>query len=199
MSQEQLLDAIGQQARRQVEEILEEARRTADKLARRAEEDTAAIRDTVIEKARTSVRGEAGQIVNEARLAASRQFVSLRHEAVTGVLDRLRETIKSLPKSPAWPDIVNGLLAEALRDADGEVTVQCRPGDRAIVEAYLKKRGAPYVIKEADFPLGGVVASWDGGRLTRHNTFESRLAKIRSELLREAGRLLFADNGPENA
>jgi vacuolar-type H+-ATPase subunit E/Vma4 len=54
------------------------------------------------------------------------------------------------------------------------------PADAALAEKLAAELGVTCVISPTLDGIGGVVASSDGGRIVRRNTFESRLTKVRA-------------------
>ena len=194
MGFDELLQAIGEQACRQRETILGKAEVEAQAILREA----AARRDATLRQARahgeSSACKAASRILSQARLQARREVQAGRHEVLEAALRAMERHLQRLIDTEAYRDILGRLLEECLKDADGPVTVCCRPEDRAAVEEHARRLVRDITIEEeTSFPFGGVTAAFGPeGRVVCRNTFADRIERIRPLLLKEAARLLFS-------
>lgn len=192
----ELIHAIGEHAVQQREAILSRAGEEARTILRQAESRLPdALRDAKA-RAEAQAREEASRILSRARLAARREVQAARQRVIERALRALLERLGWLRSTPAYPAIVERLLAECLAEAADPVLVRCRREDRAAVEDAARRLGRAIAVEEADLPLGGVeTASGPEGRLVCRNSLGDRMERARPLLLQEAGRCLFGRPG----
>jgi vacuolar-type H+-ATPase subunit E/Vma4 len=178
---EDRIEAIKQDAQQRVNEIISEVEREASRTRR--------LRLKRIEDA---IKSECTGIVYSASLKAKNELIKVQEEMVDEAFRLAEERLTEQRSKEEYPKIFELLLDECLEALDGEVVLQVRQDDRALVESLMVNRQAPYRISETPLEAsGGLVAGSPDGEIVVHNSFESRLSKARETLRLEISNALF--------
>ncbi len=164
-----------------IEETLDAARRQADE-----------VRAGHMAEAARRIEVERHQRLYRAREDEKAGIARVREEHLENAVAAAREELACRRGQDGYPDILKGLLHEAL-DTLGEdgARVHVDPRDEATVRALLEgsPRGPP-VLPDLE-TTGGVVVDSADGRIRVDNTFESRLARAEEVYRRELYDLLY--------
>lgn len=180
MAIEDIFRALEEQADAECGEILRVAETQAASIREEARQEAERIKQHKMDAVSDVVRAKAGKTVNAARLENKKELAAVRDEAVEKVFSTAASELAQLRSKPAYADIFATLADEALVGVDGECTVLVDPADAALAEKTLKARGAACTVSPTISTMGGLIVSTAGGKVMRHNTFEARLAKMRS-------------------
>jgi len=125
-------------------------------------------------------------------LKAKKELIKAQEETVEEAFRVAEERLKGFHADERYAGAFEVLLDECLEYISGEVVLQVRGDDRALVEKIMADRQTPYRV--SDTPLdasGGLIASSADGEVTVLNTFESRLEKAWNKLRLEMSNSLF--------
>jgi vacuolar-type H+-ATPase subunit E/Vma4 len=179
---------------KEVDSILEKARRTADEIVARAEAKARQVGGRIVKEAED--RGEIAKrrTLSSVSLEVRRIKLRAREEIVTAVMARVHAAIEKARARDDYGDVLAGLAAEAIRVLDGDrFLVHADRRDMAVLESHafarvrelMKAEGRPIrSLEAAPLPgavLGGVQVSVPGGNVIFDNTFEARLYRFREE------------------
>lgn len=191
MGYEELIQAIGEQARRQCDEILAHADEEARAVIRAAETQREGLLGSARARGAEAAAGEASRIVSAARIEARREISTAQIQVVEAALCALDVRLGGLMETREYREILGLLLAECLVESSDPVTVRCRREDRQAVEEHARRLDRDVRIEEADMPLGGLeTAAGPEGRFVCRNSIADRLEWARPLLLQEAGLIL---------
>lgn len=163
--------ALQQETEATIQAILAEARLAA--AARYEAARLAVVRPVAVERA---------QRLYEARLAAERAAAAAHVHLHQQVQSEAQHHLAHLRHEPAYGPILHNLIAEALQALGAEETAQLviDPRDEERVAAILGEMALPIPSKPTLNSWGGVVVQSADGRITIHNTLESRLERAMS-------------------
>jgi vacuolar-type H+-ATPase subunit E/Vma4 len=188
-----ILKALEDKAEARVVAIEKEAGLRVQEILAEVEKEAARTQRVRLKKVEDQIRSEATGIVYSAQLKAKNKLIKAQEETVDEAFQKAEAKIATLDKQQDYPQILEVLLDECLDFfPEGEVLVEVRPQDRAIVEAALSGRNRAFRV--SDTPLeasGGLVVSSPDGLIVVSNTFESRLGKARDHLRLEISKALF--------
>lgn len=192
-----LLDGLAEQAAREVEAILAEARERAAAIRRRADDEVRRIESEAVGAGRTEGEREARRRIARAEIETRQQLARLRASALDEAVERATRRLAERAAGPDAADFLAGAIERAVR-ALGEtrVRVRVRAEDRERVGA-LSDVGAE--VRVDDEPLsepGAVVSSADGRRLV-DMTPDAIAARAGPAARRAAARALFSDDAGE--
>ena len=180
MAIEDIFKALEEQADGEVNQILHAATVQSDAIEREAREEADRITAGRIAAAEESVRLKAAKNANAAKLQARREMAVVRDMAVDEAFAEASVRLAAMRGTPEYERVFAALAAEALEGISGECEVQVARADVALAEKAIKKLGVKANVTGALDTIGGLVVSTSGGRVVRRNTFEARLAKVRS-------------------
>lgn len=192
MALEDIFSALEQQADKEIEEILQDARDQAGMIAEDASDQADQIRSARIERAEKSTRAQASQSLNAARLEAKKRIAAVKEEAVEVVFDAAAAPLAGLRERAEYAGIFESLVKEAVAGLDGDIEVLVDEADESLASSTLSKLGVQATLKPAITTAGGVTATTREGRIARRNTFEDRLEKVRQRAQADVAGVLFS-------
>lgn len=192
MSQEELLKALEEDARRERNSLLSDAEAEAGTIRSEALEELKRLKEEDLLKLKLSLSAEIAKATNDARACSNGIISAARNAAIAAVREKVEDEFKRLPLRDDYPEILRKLFMEAL-DSIGEV--------KTIV--FVPERDLPIfrkmdIMKDRDVrPLnmdGGVLVTSEDGRVKITNTTITRLVKAMPELNVEIRRVLWNSN-----
>lgn len=180
MAIEDIFRALEEQADAECTEILRVAEAQAssirDEAHREAErtkaQKLAAIEDVVVSKV--------GKTINAARLENRKALAAVRDSAVEHAFSGALERLGTMRSTADYERVFRKLAEETFVGVTGECDALVDPADVALAEKVVKAINPTCVVKPELSTAGGLIAVTVGGKVTRRNTFESRLDKART-------------------
>ena len=192
MSQEELLKALEEDARRERNSLLRDAEAEAGTIRSEALEELKRLKEEDFLKFKVSLSAETAKATNDARAYSNGIISAARNAAIAAVREKVEDEFKRLPLRDDYPEILRKLLMEAL-DSIGEVkTIVFVPeSDLPIFRKMdtLKDRDVRPVNMDS-----GVMVTSEDGRVKITNTAITRLSKAMPELNVEIRRVLWNSN-----
>ena len=192
MSQEELLKALEEDARRERNSLLSDAEAEAGTIRSEALEELKKLKEADLLKFKVSLSAETAKATNDARAYSNGIISAARNAAIAMVREKVEDEFKRLPQRDDYPEILGKLFMEAL-DSLGEV--------KTIV--FVPERDLPIfrkmdILKNRDVrPVNmdsGVMITSEDCRVKITNTTITRLAKAMPELNVEIRRVLWDSN-----
>ena len=192
MSQEELLKALEEDARRERSSLLNDAEAEAGSIRSEALEELKRLKEEDFLKFKVSLSAETAKATNDARAYSNGIISAARNAAIAAVREKVEDEFKRLPQRDDYPEILGKLFMEAL-DSIGEVkTIVFVPeSDLPIFRKMdtLKDRDVRPVNMDS-----GVMVTSEDGRVKITNTAITRLSKAMPELNVEIRRVLWNSN-----
>ncbi|MBE0477325.1 MAG: V-type ATP synthase subunit E [Coriobacteriia bacterium] len=192
MALEDIFQALEEQAKADCDQILSGARDQAASIAADCEVECDAIRRKHVEQREREVRAQVGQALNAARLDARKAVAAMKEEAVGRVFDNTREALGSVRSSGEYASLFRSLLEEAVSGVDGPFEVLVDPADVALAGESLRGLGLNAEVRGEISTAAGVIVTTDDGRVSRRNTLEDRLDKVRQSAQARVAEILFS-------
>jgi vacuolar-type H+-ATPase subunit E/Vma4 len=189
MALEDIFRALEEQADKDIEATLAEARAHAKVItddAKREAEETQANRLADAERA---ARSKSSQSLNSVRLEARKRIASVKDQAVRQVFEQSAAALAKVRARKDYADVFSALAAEAIAGVEGDYEVWV---DAADLELAKRVVGAKAPVKGQLSSSGGLVVVTQGGRVLRRNTLEDRLAKFRGIAQADVAEIVFA-------
>jgi vacuolar-type H+-ATPase subunit E/Vma4 len=180
MAIEDIFRALEEQADAECSEILRVAEAQAASLKEEARREADRIKAQKLAVVEDVVKAKAGKTLNAARLEKRKALAAVRDRAVDGVFDDALVKLGKMRGTGEYERVFAALAGEALGGMTGECEILVDPADIALAEKASASLGVGCTVKAGASTKGGLVATMHGGRITRRNTFESRLAKVRT-------------------
>jgi len=191
MALEDIFRALEEQADKDSEAVLTEARAHAASIVEEAELAAAKSRDAHVEAAERVARSRSAQDLNSVRLDARKRMAGVKERAVNDTFEAALSELASVRARQDYPRSFRALTDEALSGVEGEFDVLVDPADVELARAVLSERGVDANVRPDLSTAGGLVIAFDGGRVMRRNTLEDRLDKLRGLAQAEVAEILF--------
>lgn len=191
MALEDIFRALEEQADKDSEAVLVEARAHAAAIVEEAELAASKSREAHIEAAGKAVRSRNAQDLNSVRLDARKQMAGVKERAVNDVFEAALAELAAVRARPDYPQSFRNLADEALSGVEGDFDVLVDPADADLARAVLAERGVDATVRPDLSTTGGLVIALEGGRIMRRNTLEDRLEKLAGRAQAEVAEILF--------
>ena len=191
MSLETVVEDIRDEARERAKEIRADAESRADDIVAEAEADA----DDIVAEAEADVEAEIEQEreqkLSSAKLEAKQMRLEARRDALQSVRSSVEDRIATLDGDER-EELTRELLDAASTEFgdDDEVRVYGRADDEALISDVLDDYDGYEYAGEYDC-LGGVVVESEASRVRVNNTFDSVLADVWENNLKEISARLF--------
>lgn len=192
MAIEDILKALEDQAKVDIDAVLTEAREHAALIGQQANAEAAAITDGFAKQVERNATSKASKIVNAARLEAKMSVSSARGEGLERVFGVAKGRLESLRNDTSYDRLFAQLAAEAFTGLTGDVVLHVDPADEQRARVAADAAGVSARILTDLSSMGGLVVEANGGRIVRRNTFEDRLERARQQVQTDVAKALFA-------
>jgi len=192
MSQEELLKALEEDARRERSSLLSDAEAEAGSIRSEALEELKRLKEEDFLKFKVSLSAETAKATNDARAYSNGIISAARNAAIAAVREKVEDEFKRLPLRDDYPEILRKLFMEALESIGEVKTIVFVPErDLPIFRKMdiLKNRNVRPVNMDS-----GVMITSEDCRVKITNTTITRLAKAMPELNVEIRRVLWDSN-----
>ena len=193
MSLDTVAEDVKEEAREDAEEIRSEGDRRAEEILEAAEADAEEIRSDREAEIDDRIARERERTVSSAKLEAKQKRLETRRDVLEDLRADVEDAIASID-GETRRDLTRALLDDAATEFEGRsVRVYGRAEDEALLEEVLTDYESFEHAGEYDC-LGGIVAESDSSRVRVNNTFDSILAELWDDELREVSTRLFEDS-----
>jgi len=191
MALEDIFRALEEQASKDSEAVLAEARAHADAIIAEAEQEAARTRDARVADAVRVTRLTSAQDLNAAKLEARKKLAAVKDVAVARVFDEAAAELDKVRGAASYEATFRRLAEEALTGVETDLVLLVDPADVGLATTFLNDKGITAEVRGDLATSGGVVVSMDGGRVMRRNTLEDRLDKLRGIAQADVAEILF--------
>ena len=190
MSLDTVVEDIRDEARARADEIRSEGEQRAEEIVSEAESDAEDILEEAERDVERSIEQEREQTLSSAKLEAKQARLEARRELLADVREDVEERVAGL-EGERREELTRALLDVAAEEFDGDdVQVYGRADDEELLTDVLGDYEGFSYAGEYDC-LGGVVVESEGSRVRVNNTFDSVLAEVWEDNLREISDELF--------
>ena len=127
---EGLEEAVMEEARERVREILSDAETRAEQLRQRAERDVDVQRQAIVERAQAKAAAVRNDAIAEGHLQAQNYKLKQREILLEQVFAQARDCLATVVDREDYPDLVKTLIREALMRLGAEGSFRVRLGER---------------------------------------------------------------------
>lgn len=181
-----LLDAIRREASEKVQRIDRETAEKVDVIHQSAHARAEAEIERFVAEAKGEAEREMQREVNAANLRSTRAQTDVRRKVYDSMFDEVQQRLSQVRSSTEYPNVFLTLVCDAIHELGSGVTVHIDPRDQSLMDALLTSHASTVTSVVADLStMGGVIAVAATGRITRDNTLEARLERVRNERSRD--------------
>lgn len=192
MALEDIFKALEEQAARDVDQVMDDAHAHAQAIIDEAEEQAGQVRATRVVDAERLARTKSTHGLNAARLEARKRLAGVKEQAIGSVFDEALEQLRSARADAGYPQVFRRLAEEALSGIEGEFEVLVDPADETLANEVLASLGMSTRVQPGISTAGGLVVVTGAGTISRRNTLENRLDKLRSTAQASVAEIVFA-------
>jgi len=191
MSLDTVVEDIRDDARTRAEEIREEAAARADEIVADAEAEAETLREEREAAVERQIEQEREQALSSAKLEAKQARLEARRDVLEDVHEQTEVALTELT-GDRRAELTRTLLADAASEFDADIVVYGRSDDESLLRSLVDERDGYSYGGEHDC-LGGVVVESEQSRVRVDNTFDSVLADVWEDSLKELSTRLFDD------
>ena len=191
MSLDNVVEDIQDEAHARANEIREEGERRAEEIVEAAEADAEDLLDARKEAVERQIEQEREQAVSGAKLEAKQERLEARRDVLEDVKSQVETELRELSGDDR-EELTRALLDEAATEFEGQasVAVYGREDDADLIEELVADYDGFEYGGEHDC-LGGVVVDATDSRVRVNNTFDSVLADVWEDNLKDVSGILF--------
>ena len=191
MSLDNVVEDIRDEARARAEEIREQGERRAEDIVETAETDADELLEARKADVERQIEQEREQALSSAKLEAKQERLEARRDVLEDVRQRVEDELVEL-SGEKREALTRTLLEDATTEfAEGEsVSVYGRADDAELLEELADEYDGFEYAGEYDC-LGGVVVEGADSRVRVNNTFDSVLAGVWEDNLKNVSEILF--------
>jgi vacuolar-type H+-ATPase subunit E/Vma4 len=192
-------NAIMEEARQKVNQVLADAQAQADSIHQQAQVQADTEREAILQRAREEAQALHEHTIAAAQLEAQRLKLKRREQVLERTLADARQQLASAPQWPDYEQIAKRLVREAVEHlGTGEVLVRADVGTRKMLDDQVlanlgRELGVRLRAGEALTQSTGVVLETPDGHRRYDNTLETRIARMRDGLRTPAYHILMGE------
>ncbi len=193
MSHQDLIKALLQDGRRQCEQIIKKAKADAEEIVENAERELERQKKEYLDKIETDIKIKSIEVINGAKINANGKILKAKYEAIEDIFQKATERFLEIKNDKKYLSVFEKLCKEVLGDIKGETKViMCREDGSLFKKLFpdIKAEIAP--VNSAK--IFGIELITKNGSVIIKNTLNSRLEKVKPELILELNNLLFGKN-----
>ncbi len=194
-SVEKICGQIREDGDREIASILDKARSTAADILSKAAAKHDEATEKIMRDAREKGEMESRRLLSSVNIEVRRTKLKAREEVVGVITGKVEEELSGIRSSAGYPDILTGLVLEAVRGLEGKsFVIYVDNRDLGLLEEKIFPRvketmaaeSAPVSSLQAR-PLekssaGGARVGHPGGNVIYDNTFEARMFRYRDDI-----------------
>jgi V/A-type H+-transporting ATPase subunit E len=194
-SVDKICEQIQGDGAKEVDSIIEKAKRTAGEIIAKAESEAKKVGERIVSEAAEKGELAKKRTLSSVSLEVRRIKLKAREEVVNAAMDAVRRNVGECRKRKDYPQVLAGLVAEALRMLEGdEFVVYADARDTALLESAVfgavkeTMKGEGRTVKRIEAKalpeatMGGVQVGVPHGNVIYDNTFEARMYRFKDDI-----------------
>jgi vacuolar-type H+-ATPase subunit E/Vma4 len=202
---EMLKNRVLEQAREQAAEILDRAKRVAERDLVYARDEAEEIASQQRARVSPLAEIEGRKTLVDAEMEARRSLLEKKEELVSRIFDEAKSKLEELRGTRAYMDIIGKLIEEGVASIGEGAVIEFGEKDKSIFTPQATSVIESYITEAlgADFKLGfrcigdnissGVRITSKDGRIIVDNSFSNRLRRLGEELRGEVSEMLLEE------
>jgi vacuolar-type H+-ATPase subunit E/Vma4 len=201
MSHKEFLKALEEDARREIESVLEKASLEAEEIIKHATLEKEKKKELFMGSFRFSLDKENTKAINKAKKNVRKNILDLQHEIIDEIFVEAERRLTHIAATDHT--VTEALLLEALQKIDGihdpgKIYVHTSKEACALLEKIKLPSALQHSVElkvdSANEKIEGITVTTEDGKITVKNSFDSRLKKIKHSILPHLNRILFLDS-----
>lgn len=190
MSHQDLINALLQDGRHQCGQIIEKAKADAEEIVKNAEKVLELQKKESLDKIETDIKIKSVEVMNKAKISANGKMLKAKYEVIENIFQKATEGFLEIKKEKRYLSVFEKLCKEVLGDIKGETKVIMDREDASLFKKLFPDINAEIApVNSAN--IFGIELITKNGSVIIKNTLNSRLEKIKPELMLELNKFLF--------
>lgn len=190
MSHQDLINALLQDGRHQCGQIIEKAKADAEEIVKNAEKVLELQKKESLDKIETDIKIKSVEVINKAKISANGKMLKAKYEVIENIFQKATEGFLEIKKEKRYLSVFEKLCKEVLGDIKGETKVIMDREDASLFKKLFPDINAEIApVNSAN--IFGIELITKNGSVIIKNTLNSRLEKIKPELMLELNKFLF--------
>lgn len=194
-SVEKICGQIREDGEREIASILDKARSTAADILGKAATKHDEATEKIMRDARERGEMESRRLLSSVNIEVRRTKLKAREEVVGVITGKVEEELSGIRSSAGYPDILTGLVLEAVRGLEGKsFVIYVDKRDLKLLEEKIFPRVKETMVAESapvsslqarsleKSSTGGARVGHPGGNVIYDNTFEARMFRYRDDI-----------------
>ncbi len=178
-------DKIIQAAEREAGQIMQNAEAQVEKI-NNGDED-----EDIGGKRRRHRRRVPKKSTSRSQFLLSRWDTKVKHQVLQEMIQGAKKRLATVRQRKDYPDILAGLIKEAVQECDGCDTITVHEGDLELVNKLAKELNLQQKIVGANNFSGGAIATAHQGKIKVNNTLDARVDQAAPLLITTIGKILY--------
>ncbi|HEX30665.1 TPA: hypothetical protein ENG04_11350 [Candidatus Poribacteria bacterium] len=199
MALEDILRKIEEDARREADKILSEARARAKEILHSAEQEAERIRENLLEEARREAQTHKSRLISMAQLDMRKEILQEKQNLIDQVFQIALERLVGM-EDEEYRELIREMLKQVAEHGDEEI-ILCERDKSRISQGFiqalnkeLESEGKPGKLSIAeetgDFSGGFILRR---GKIELNNSFDALLQAAKDEMRSELSQILFGE------
>ncbi len=188
-----LLQAVSKKAALDRETILAEAKAQVKEIEAQTRDELDQIQGQIRAEADRAILLEKDRLLGQSQMASRLVRQSARVRLLERAFAEAHKAMAALPKSPAYSDILGGLIAETLAFVGPDATIKVAASEETLCREWINKHKLTCQLDGINAEPGTVVALAKEGDREMDNSLATRLARVESLYQQDVAVTLFQE------
>ncbi|MCD6507639.1 V-type ATP synthase subunit E [Candidatus Poribacteria bacterium] len=199
MALEDILRKIEEDARREADKILSEARARAEEILHSAEQEAERIRENLLEEARREAQTHKSRLISMAQLDMRKEILQEKQNLIDQVFQIALERLLRM-EDEEYRELIREMLKQVVEHGDEEI-ILCERDKSRISQGFIQtlnkelesegKPGKLTIAEETGDFSGGFILR--RGKIELNNSFDALLQAAKDEMRSELSQILFGE------
>jgi len=199
MALEDILRKIEEDARREADKILSEARARAEEILHSAEQEAERIRENLLEEARREAQTHKSRLISMAQLDMRKEILQEKQNLIDQVFQIALERLLRM-EDEEYRELIREMLKQVVEHGDEEI-ILCERDKPRISQGFIQalnkelesegKLGKLSIAEETGDFSGGFILR--RGKIELNNSFDALLQAAKDEMRSELSQILFGE------
>ncbi|OHB89928.1 MAG: hypothetical protein A3E19_05745 [Planctomycetes bacterium RIFCSPHIGHO2_12_FULL_52_36] len=192
-TQKDLLDDMEREVLQEKERLEAATKKQIEDIKAASEKEVKRLREEVLKSVDEKLKLECTRSLARAEQEVKNSILLKKQGIIESLLKEVEDTVLKAREEEFYPMLFKQMLLEALKELEGEAIIEVHPSDKALCQEIIRELGRNCRIEDLKGISGGVVLTSPDGRVTIHNSLQSRIKNARKRAMEEVARVLFKE------
>ncbi|MDI6760588.1 MAG: V-type ATP synthase subunit E [Candidatus Brocadiaceae bacterium] len=195
-TQKSLLDDMEREVLQEKERLEAATKKQIEDIKAASEKEVKRLREELLKSVDEKLKLECSRSLARAEQEVKNSILLKKQGIIEGLLKEVEEAVLKVREEQFYPVLFKQMLLEALKELEGEVIINVHPSDKALCQEIIRELGRNCMIEDVKGISGGVILISPDGRVTIHNSLQSRIENARKRAMEEVSGVLFRETTP---